>query len=124
MLRGNCLSLSTTKSLTFALLLKVLYASCTLGAYRFLASTPIYFICLVITKFFGKKVDFKLAICPSLELRFGQLFFEFRYFFARNPDLQFFLNFAQNFQIYPVNSQPKTQNFEISSSTFLRSDTM
>ena len=62
MLRGNILSLSTTKSLTFSLPLKGLHASCTSSAYRFLASTPIYFHFPTITKFSRKRADFKSAI--------------------------------------------------------------
>ena len=48
MLRGNLLSLSTTKSLTFVLLLKALHASWTSRAYRFLTHEPTCFTCLVV----------------------------------------------------------------------------
>ena len=96
MLRGNLLSLSTIKYLTFSLLLKAFHASCTSSSYRFFSSTPIHFIFPAVTKFFGKRANFKSAISPSSELRFNQFFFEFGYFSARNPNLLFVSkNFAQ-----------------------------
>src|ERR1700733_2294118 len=100
MLRGNLLSLSTTKYLTFALLLKALHASCTSSAYRFLASTPIYFHFPAIMKFSRKIADFKSTISPSPELRFSQFFFF----------LGIFLQGIQIYYIFSENSWPKTQN--------------
>ena len=94
---SNLLSLSTTKYLTFALLLNTLHASCTPSSYRFLAGTPIYFHFPAVTKFSRKRVDFKSAISPSSELRFSRFFFfDFGYFSARNPNLLFiYENFVQ-----------------------------
>ncbi len=98
MLRGNILSLSTTKSLTFSLLLKALHASCTSSAYKFLASTPIYFHFPAVTKFSRKRADFKLVISPSSELWFSRFFFYFGYFSARSPNMLFISeNFVYKF---------------------------
>lgn len=117
MLRGNLLSLSTTKYLTFSLLLKALHSFCTSSAYKFLASTQIYFHFPAVMKFSRKRADFKSVISPLFELRFNRFLFYFGYLFARNPNLLFTFEiiFYRNFQIFFVNSIPKTQNFEISS---------
>jgi len=99
LLGGNLLSLSTTKYLTFSLLLKAFHASCTSSAYKFLASTPICFIFPTVTKLSRKIADFKLAISPSSKLQFSQFFyFYFGSFSIRNPNLLFISkNFVQKF---------------------------
>ena len=84
MLRG---SLSTTKSLTFALLLKALHASCTsVHVYSWLAHIAIVppsqnFLTkeLILNRRYLSHPSFNLTDC----------FFQFGYFFARNTNILF-----------------------------------